>query len=602
MSVESFIKNIKPKSAFEHSKQDANKTVFTLYRSFVIYQPNLLINCSENKELAIKLNEALLKKFILTHETHNGRFKKSFICYKKIQDDKYMLPKASIDKLVEYKILSDDIIMCGNNRLFSIAYISNGVLMSKFKKKDKLPIYKDVIIELTDNQRAIVNNVYKKYVNTKNYNTLNHIKNPGCIIVAETGVGKTRIGYGIIAKLKRKALVVVPNNKEVLVQWVEEAVKAFGDIIPKISLCADINIRELRNRLGNSDIELSLGLNGDIVIGIINSLIKINGQSFDDISITIFDECHSYCSQEFSKIFWSGQTLTSIGLTASPSDRTDKFDLSLPLFIGPYLYSHECDDYNKIEATNYDVRINVINYYAKNEYITYESNFKRYELLTKDVDRNLLITNLVADLLSAGRHIFVFCDRRMHCTHLAKKVKEITKLIDKVNEIGNNKNNSDDEDICDDDNDDDVDINSTVYIMMGNSSINDINNAKCSKYDKGSVIFTTYSFCRQSIDFPRMDTIILAAPRRSGSKQVIGRILRYGSNVNIIRFVYDIVDMCSPLKSQYNDRLKYYISKNYAVNELKTIDNLQSILPNNSTTVELTTDDITFIEELKNEI
>ncbi len=547
-SVEEFIANLNKPKQISIERISDKDTLFTLYRSFIVYRPNILHRIINDQELSLNIHNKILEKFILSFEQMKGKYKKSFVCYKNI-DNFFLLPKASLLRLVEYKIITNEQIEKQIIPYFSIAYVCNEKIYSCFIQHKRISAFKDIDINLTNNQSAIVEHIYANYINPNIYNTLNYCKNPGCILVAGTGIGKTRIGYGLICKLRRKALVIVPNNTAVMYQWSEEARKAINNYDSS-------NIYITYYGDGHSD------LSGDIVIAIVNSIININGKLLDDFGITIFDECHSYCTTQFSKVFWATQSICSIGLTASPDDRLDGFDKSLPWFIGPYINANECLNFVNDNDIVYDVQINIVKYKPDdNKYISYDSNVRRHELIVMDPDRNKIIIDLLTTLMNEKRHIFVFCDRRIHCVRLSEMFKKIYE--------NDNMNLSTKQFVCDgfdEDDDNDNNANMPVYIMMGESSQENIYTAKnIEDVNKGSIIFTTFSFCKQSIDFPRMNTIILAAPRKSGSKQIIGRILRFGSDINIVRKVYDIVDVSSPFKSQFVNRLDYYREKNYQV-------------------------------------
>ena len=66
-----------------------------------------------------------------------------------------------------------------------------------------------------------------------------------------------------------------------------------------------------------------------------------------------------------------------------------------------------------------------------------------------------------------------------------------------------------------------------------------------------------------------MNCIVLCTPRKHNHTQIVGRILRNGSDVNITRQIIDIVDCKSILYSQYYERKKAYIENNF---KLEIID------------------------------
>jgi superfamily II DNA or RNA helicase len=77
--------------------------------------------------------------------------------------------------------------------------------------------------------------------------------------------------------------------------------------------------------------------------------------------------------------------------------------------------------------------------------------------------------------------------------------------------------------------------------------------------EKGArIIIATFSYCGTGISIIRMSAIILASPRYSNMKQIIGRILRRGSDTSIARDVIDIVDYRTCLAHQFRIRKNAY--------------------------------------------
>jgi hypothetical protein len=62
---------------------------------------------------------------------------------------------------------------------------------------------------------------------------------------------------------------------------------------------------------------------------------------------------------------------------------------------------------------------------------------------------------------------------------------------------------------------------------------------------------------------------VLASPRRHGSTQTLGRILRRGSDESILRVVVDIVDICTGLRGQAADRKRAYALKGYPITKVQ---------------------------------
>jgi len=101
--------------------------------------------------------------------------------------------------------------------------------------------------------------------------------------------------------------------------------------------------------------------------------------------------------------------------------------------------------------------------------------------------------------------------------------------------------------------------------LVGGSSEADMQNAiKTSK-----IIFTTYQFMGTGVSIPKLNSLILATPRKSRSRQYINRIFRLGSDYSITREIIDIVDTKVVLKSQWYKRRAYYLEQDYEISTEK---------------------------------
>ena len=82
------------------------------------------------------------------------------------------------------------------------------------------------------------------------------------------------------------------------------------------------------------------------------------------------------------------------------------------------------------------------------------------------------------------------------------------------------------------------------------------------------IVLTTYGFSRRGISLPDMTCIVAATPRRNGIRQILGRVLRRGSDESIVRQIVDIVDVRTGLRSQVSDRRKIYLEKKYPISKV----------------------------------
>ena len=132
--------------------------------------------------------------------------------------------------------------------------------------------------------------------------------------------------------------------------------------------------------------------------------------------------------------------------------------------------------------------------------------------------------------------MFVFSDRREHLHELASILNKY-EIKFEAPEIDNKL--------------------SGVTELMGGSTDEDIARAK--KY--GRIIMTTYQYSGTGVSINKMNSIILATPRRSNMRQILGRIFRLTSDASITRHIVDIVDNKICLKSQFYSRKKTYVNR-----------------------------------------
>ncbi len=90
----------------------------------------------------------------------------------------------------------------------------------------------------------------------------------------------------------------------------------------------------------------------------------------------------------------------------------------------------------------------------------------------------------------------------------------------------------------------------------------------CARRAGAHIVLVTYGFGRRGLSLPEMTAMVKATPRRHGSRQIVGRVLRRGSDESIVRQFTDIIDTCTGLKSQFTDRNKVYKEKGYPVTKI----------------------------------
>ena len=380
------------------------------------------------------------------------------------------------------------------------------------------------------------------------YNDSNIKKgNAGITLQVLAGFGKTFIAMDLIGKLNKKTLIIVPNTY-LLKQWVELLTIYFPN-------------NTIGQYYGKNKID------GDIIVGIINSLISDNfvlrtshnkkiklsytyDTFFEQFGFIILDESHVYCTDTFKVIYNRFQSTFMLGLSATPNERNDKCDLISHAHIGEVLDAHTLPNFIHSDI-KFKADVYLIKYDAPDEYTKVHINPTTQmicvplmiEDIINDTYRNKLILSQILELFDQKLNIFVFSERRNHLEYL---YNEFNCLLEEKYNANFNQYLSIDTD--------DLHINNNL-VLYGGSSDYDIEIAKT----KSNVIFTTYSYSSTGVSIDKMNAVILSTPRRSKAKQIIGRIFRFNEkNNHIKRIIIDIVDNKSVLKNQLYNRMQAY--------------------------------------------
>tara|TARA_Y100000389_G_C17467474_1_gene526941 strand:- start:94 stop:2724 length:2631 start_codon:yes stop_codon:yes gene_type:complete len=350
----------------------------------------------------------------------------------------------------------------------------------------------------------------------------------------------------LINRLKVKTIIVLPNLL-LLNQWKTELLNNLDITEDEILLwCGQSNKKNKKNlTIYNNMFK--------IILTTVHTSIKIypNILNENKVYFAIYDEIHLYATQLFSDTFWKGQRYYNLGLTATPN-KTNGFEKIFIQHMNQLNFSHDIvPDANKIK---FNGNVKIVKNYIKYENILTENGTVSIPLLInklcEDELRNEMIIKYIIELYDVNeKHcIFIFSDRRNHLINLAElliqKRNDMTVVIDAKDE--------------------------DVKVLIGGSKEDDIKDA----IDNSRVIFTTYQYSSVGVNIQKMNCMILTTPRKNNHTQIVGRILRNGSDVNIIRQIIDIVDCKSILYSQLYERKKVYIENNF---KLETIDENKNV-------------------------
>lgn len=459
------------------------------------------------------LQKKIQNYYTLSDKTIMGYFKKTSVWY--VQRDKLYIPRFGAFLL---------------SSKFKCTFINNIVIQNTLPKL----IYTGAF---SGNQEIIYNDILLHKFNSERAQS----GKAGLILNLQAGQGKTFLAMALIGALKCRTLIVV-HNSSILDQWIKLLTQYFpGTCIGQY--------------YGKKKIM------GDIVVGIINSLvtdIKLPGIStprefYDKFDFIIYDEVHEFCSATRAQIYNIAQCTYSLGLSATPSDRDDSLDKINHWGCGSVYDAAKTLGYTTTDIT-FMGNVTKVCYSGPLEYTETIVNEKldlvsvpaMIEQLCKDPYRLSMIVDLIIQQHVSGLNVLVFADRRSYL-----------ELI----RIALDKKNTQSQMLTDDKEKLQID----AIRLVGGAKSQDMIVAQETK----NIILTTYQYMGTGTSIPKMNSLVLTTPRKSKSRQFIGRIFRLGSDYSITRQIVDIVDMRITLKNQWQKRMQYYKEQNYTIAEKK---------------------------------
>lgn len=372
----------------------------------------------------------------------------------------------------------------------------------------------------------------------------------GCILNLEAGQGKSFLAAYFMSIFNKKTLIVL-HSTSLIDQW--------KSVIE--SCYSNMSIGEYHGKKKTD---------GDIVLIVINSLLSdeftiTKGKRktktitkmkpleyFNQFGFIIYDECHEYANKNSGKAFNIAQAPYMLGLSATPDENVNKFDKLVWWGLGPVVDASKLNGY-KQTSNDFSGIVHRKMYYGKPKYTRLIKNpitdmvsvSETLGMICEDDDRNNLVIDCIIECLEKQLYTFVFADRRNYLDILRVKLQE--RITIKKEDI-------------------EMLLNPADYVRIVGGTKND---ALASAESSAKVIFTTYQYMGTGKSIVKMNGLVLATPRKSKMKQYIKRIFRLGSDMSITRHIYDIVDMKTTLKNQWNVRKKYYNSQNFEIIDTK---------------------------------
>lgn len=352
----------------------------------------------------------------------------------------------------------------------------------------------------------------------------------GGLLSVPCGAGKTTMALKIASTLGLKTLVIV-HKTFLQDQWIERAQQftnaKIGTIRQKI-----VDVKDK-----------------DIVIGLIQSISKRDyGENiFGQFGIVIYDECHHVASKMFSKALIKTGAQYTIGLSATPY-RTDGLIKVMHWYIGKIMYQIKL-------KTNNQVLSKIITYHSDDptykEYARYIGKKLRpdcVKMCNNIVDlpvRNTIIINIINHLRkNPDRKLLILSGRKRQLTFLKTEIDKLIALDIENGLIIKNEYN-------------------TCYYT---GDLNKTERTFAEKY--GDMLFATYDMAHEGLDIDRLNTIIMATPKKN-VVQAVGRILRKVLEIGDTRpLVIDIRDSLSVFNNHGIIREKFYEKSHYKIDYL----------------------------------
>jgi superfamily II DNA or RNA helicase len=310
--------------------------------------------------------------------------------------------------------------------------------------------------------------------------TLNHLDSrPACgaIVQAPTGWGKTVFCLAMIKALKRKTAVLV-HREFLLDQWVSRINKFLPDA--KVGV-----IRGKKFDVEGCHIVI-------VMIGTLASWVKrdkVKPELADMFGLVIADEVHRVSAPTWAPVIPLFNAAKRIGVSARPK-RSDGLDKCFLYHIGPKVFTgQEYQMIPKIRRTwsSYKPKIRR-NSKFNPQFLSKEMACR---FMTASPIYNKDVIDQVIGARKAGRKILVFSETIKHLQRLKELFEQLW------------------------------DGEKTVADFLVGGMTTDERDRAC----EADVIFGTFQMCRDALDVPALDTVVLASPIRN-PEQPAGRCLR----------------------------------------------------------------------------
>lgn len=370
------------------------------------------------------------------------------------------------------------------------------------------------------------------------------------VLSAATAFGKTVVCSYLIAQRKVNTLILL-HSKDLLEQWVEELNK-FLDIDEEPPIYKTKGGREKRR---NSAVGILHGskntLTGLIDVAMVGSIYskgKFN-ELINSYGMVLMDECHHCGSNTSVEVMKKVNARYVYGVSATPK-RGDELEKIIYMLIGPVRHSYTAKERAAQQG---------IGHYVYPRYTrvvdTEESKGDingAYSLINSNAARNDMILDDTRKCVKEGRTPVILTKYKEQAKYLYDHLQKDADYVFLLYGDNSDKEN--------------LDVRRRLKEVPGNKSL---------------ILVATGQKIGEGFDYPRLDTLMLAAPVSFSGRleQYIGRLNRdYTGKEEVI--VYDYIDShIRILDNMYAKRLRTYKRTGFQVitNNILTKQSVNSI-------------------------
>lgn len=356
-----------------------------------------------------------------------------------------------------------------------------------------------------------------------------------CLLVMDTGLGKTYVSGVFIGLLAVRTLVIIPK-KSALNEWI----KMLNVAYPELKVGAYMSDAK---RNPDADVMITTSASANKDTWIFGNKSYSTDTLFKTYGLVVYDEIHNYATENRAKMFWKLHNRYVLGITATPDEHAKNMDEYYYRHVGHPTRAADLPGFVAEEVV-WDIQVDSIYYTGPPEYTKSVSSPGQTTLnfsltirqFLQDPYRLTLVITRIRDLYAAGKFIYVFAEQR-------KMLEDFKFILSKA-------------------------LNLPVEAPELGLFLGGISEADKQTYSETSrIILITYGYGAESLSIVKMDTLVFLTPRKAKMMQVVGRILRRSGDTSKRRTIIDIVDAGITISRQFSARKAVYKAKNCILNK-----------------------------------